>query len=66
MYYSQIRSILTNIHTEIFFFDGKDHGIEFYALIQADAYNERLFSVSSEEPTAKQAYLQENIGQCFT
>lgn len=56
--YSQIRSILTNIHTEIFF-DGKDHGIEFYALIQADAYNERLFSVSSEEPEAKQAYLQE-------
>lgn len=56
--YSQIRSILTNIHTEIFF-DGKDHGIEFYALIQADAYNERLFSVSSEEPAAKQAYLQE-------
>ena len=41
------------------FFDGKDHGIEFYALIQADAYNERLFSVSSEEPAAKQAYLQE-------
>lgn len=41
------------------FFDGKDHGIEFYALIQADAYNERLFSVSSEEPEAKQAYLQE-------
>ena len=41
------------------FFDGKDHGIEFYALIQADAYNERLFSVSSEEPEAKQACLQE-------
>lgn len=28
-------------------------------MIQADAYNERLFSVSSEEPAAKQAYLQE-------
>ncbi len=41
------------------FFDGKDHGIEFYALLQVDAYNERLFSVSSEEPEAKQAYLQE-------
>ena len=29
-------------------------------MIQADAYNERLFSVSSEEPAAKQAYLQES------
>ena len=47
------------------FFDGKDHGIEFYALIQADAYNERQFSVSSEEPAAKQAICR-NIGQCFT
>ena len=33
--------------------------LNFIALIQADAYNERLFSVSSEEPAAKQAYLQE-------
>lgn len=43
----------------IFFFDGKDHGIEFYALLQADAYNERLFSVCPETSEAKQEYLQE-------
>ena len=36
------------------FFDGKDHGIEFYALLQADAYNERLFSVCPETSEAKQ------------
>ena len=41
------------------FFDGKDHGVEFYALIQADAYNERLFSICPDDPKAKQAYLQE-------
>ncbi len=41
------------------FFDGKDHGVEFYALIQADAYNERLFTVCPDDPDAKQAYLQE-------
>lgn len=41
------------------FFDGKDHGIEFYALFQADAYNERLFSVCPETSEAKQEYLQE-------
>ena len=41
------------------FFDGKDHGIEFYALLQADAYNERLFSVCPETSEAKQEYLQE-------
>ena len=27
------------------FFDGKDHGIEFYALMQVDAYNETIFNV---------------------
>ena len=41
------------------FFDGKDHGVEFYALIQADAYNERIFSICPDDPKAKQAYLQE-------
>ena len=41
------------------FFDGKDHGIEFYALLQADAYNERLFNVCLETSEAKQEYLQE-------
>ena len=39
--------------------DGKDHGVEFYALIQADAYNERIFSICPDDPKAKQAYLQE-------
>lgn len=41
------------------FFDGKDHGIEFYALLQADAYNEKLFSVCADTSEARQAYLQE-------
>ena len=41
------------------FFDGKDHGIEFYALIQADAYNETLFSVCADTQEARRAYLQE-------
>lgn len=41
------------------FFDGKDHGVEFYALIQEDAYNERIFSICPDDPKAKQAYLQE-------
>ena len=41
------------------FFDGKDHVVEFYALIQADAYNERIFSICPDDPKAKQAYLQE-------
>ena len=41
------------------FFNGKDHGAEFYALIQADAYNERIFSICPDDPKAKQAYLQE-------
>lgn len=41
------------------FFDGKDHGVEFYALIQVDAYNERIFSICPDDPKAKQAYLQE-------
>ena len=36
-----------------------DHGVEFYALIQADAYNERIFSICPDDPKAKQAYLQE-------
>ena len=41
------------------FFDGKDHGIEFYALLQADAYNEKLFSVCADTSETRQAYLQE-------
>lgn len=41
------------------FFDGKDHGIEFYALLQADAYNEKIFSVCADTSEARQAYLQE-------
>ena len=41
------------------FFDGKDHGVEFYALIQADSYNERIVSICPDDPKAKQAYLQE-------
>ena len=41
------------------FFDGKDHGIEFYALLQVDAYNETIFNVCQETPEAKQEYLQE-------
>ena len=41
------------------FFDGKDHGIEFYALLQADAYNEKLFSVCADMSETRQAYLQE-------
>ena len=41
------------------FFDGKDHGIEFYALMQVDAYNETIFNVCLDTPEAKQEYLQE-------
>lgn len=41
------------------FFDGKDHGIEFYALLQADAYNEKIFSVCADTSETRQAYLQE-------
>lgn len=41
------------------FFDGKDHGIEFYALLQADAYNEKIFSVCADTSEARHAYLQE-------
>lgn len=41
------------------FFDGKDHGIEFYALLQADAYNEKIFSVCADTSKTRQAYLQE-------
>ena len=36
------------------FFDGKDHGIEFYALMQVDAYNETIFNVCLDTPEAKQ------------
>ena len=43
------------------FFDGKDHGIEFYALMQVDAYNETIFNVCPDTSEAKQAYLQEII-----
>ena len=39
------------------FFDGKDHGIEFYALMQVDAYNETIFNVCPDTSEAKQAYL---------
>ena len=41
------------------FFDGKDHGIEFYALMQVDAYNETIFNVCPDTSEAKQAYLLE-------
>ena len=43
------------------FFDGKDHGIEFYALMQVDAYNETIFNVCPDTSEAKQAYLLEII-----
>jgi len=41
------------------FFDGKNHGIEIYALLQVDAYNETIFNVCLDTPEAKQEYLQE-------
>ena len=43
------------------FFDGKDHGIEFYALMQVDAYNETIFNVCPGTSEEKQAYLLEII-----
>ena len=43
------------------FFDGKDHGIEFYALMQVDAYNETIFNVCPDTSEEKQAYLLEII-----
>ena len=43
------------------FFDGNDHGIEFYALIQVDAYNETIFNVCPDTSEATQAYLLEII-----
>ena len=48
------------------FFDGKDHGIEFYALLQADAYNERLFNVcpeTSEAKVKKDYYIQVDMDE---
>ena len=41
------------------FFDGKNHGIEIYALLQVDAYNETIFNVCLDTPEAKQEYLHE-------
>ena len=43
------------------FFDGKNHGIEFYALLQVDAYNETIFNVCPDTSEAKQAYLLDII-----
>ena len=37
----------------------KIHGIEIYALLQVDAYNETIFNVCLDTPEAKQEYLQE-------
>ncbi len=39
------------------FFAGKDHGIEFFAMMTIDAYSE-LFLVCEDTPEARQAYLQ--------
>lgn len=47
------------------FFDGKDHGIEFYALMQVDAYNETIFNVCPDTSEAKQAYLMEIINNAL-
>jgi sortase B len=38
------------------FFEGKDHGIEFFAMLTIDAYDE-LFFVSEAEEISRQAYL---------
>lgn len=40
------------------FFNGKNHGIEFYALMQVDAYSETIFNVCPDTVEAKRAYLQ--------
>ncbi len=38
------------------FFDGKDHGIEFFAYVQVDAYDE-IFDPCEENPESYQVYL---------
>lgn len=39
------------------FYDGKNHGIEFYALLQVDAYNDTVFTVCNDDE--RQAYIDE-------
>ena len=39
------------------FFDGKEHGLEFFAFIYTDANDSRIFQVNITEQEAQQAYL---------
>ena len=39
------------------FFDGKEHGLEFFAFVHTDANNSRIFRVNITGPEAQQAYL---------
>jgi len=40
------------------FFDGKDHGLEFFALILTDAYDKDLYLFALDEQEERQAYLE--------
>ena len=39
------------------YFDGKEHGIEFFAFIQCDAYDSEVFKTRIADETEKEAYL---------
>lgn len=41
------------------FYSGKDHGIEFFALLQVDAYNDTIFNVCQADEHSKEQYLKE-------
>jgi len=39
------------------FYDGKDHGLEFFAFVQADAYDRSVFRINIQGLPERQAYL---------
>lgn len=41
------------------YFNGKNHGIELFALLQVDAYNDFIFNVCPDTEEAKQEYLNQ-------
>ena len=41
------------------YFNGKDHGIEFFAFVHTDAYDSKIFNAGQEGEEARQAYLDD-------
>ena len=39
------------------YYDGKEHGLEFFAFIRADAYDERVYQTKFDGASGRQAYL---------